>query len=203
MRIGDAARMLGTDAPTIRYYEEVGILPAPARQENRYRDYRDDDVRRIELVLALRRLDVSVDEIRALAGTCFDHRCATSTRQLLAVIDRRSADVHRQIDELQSLAGRFAELRRRLISEEKTIMTIETVRRPDRNEVSHASICDCGCSGSGCTCGCACCGSIPHAEHLTAVEVLAQLPETACDCGCCGPASSPDSARRSPSSAGL
>lgn len=194
MRIGDVARMLGTDAPTIRYYEEVGILPGPARQANRYRVYKDEDVRRIELVLALRRLDVPVDEIRALARTCIDHRCATGTQQLLAVIDRRWADVHRQIDALQSLAGRLTELRRRLTGEEMTTMTTETSRPLDRKEVSHTSICDCGCSGSGCTCGCACCGSIPHAEHLTAVEVLAQLPQTACDCGCCGPASSPDSA---------
>lgn len=46
MRIGEVARILGTAAPTIRYYEEVGILPAAARRENRYREYRDEDVRR-------------------------------------------------------------------------------------------------------------------------------------------------------------
>jgi len=90
MRIGEMARALGTDPPTIRYYEEVGILPAAERSENRYREYGDEDVRRIELVLALRRLDVPLGEIRTLAGTCFEHRCATGTQQLLAVIDRRS-----------------------------------------------------------------------------------------------------------------
>jgi len=42
MRAGEVARILGTDAPTIRYYEEVGILPAAARRENRYREYRDE-----------------------------------------------------------------------------------------------------------------------------------------------------------------
>ncbi len=54
MRIGEVARTLGTDPPTIRYYEGVGILPAAERSENRYREYGDEDVRRIELVLALR-----------------------------------------------------------------------------------------------------------------------------------------------------
>lgn len=188
MRIGQVASALGTDAPTIRYYEEVGILPAPARRENRYREYGDEDVRRIELVLALRRLDVPLDEIRALAGTCFDHRCAASTEQLLEVIDRRSAQVHRQIEELQGLAGRFAKLRQRLTINGSTTMAIDTTSEhaTPRGDAPHASLCDCGCAGSGCNCGCGCCGGAEHDQHQTAVEILAQTPTTACDCGCCG-----------------
>ncbi len=64
MRIGELARTLGTDPPTIRYYEEIGILPAPQRSENRYREYGDEDVRRLGVVFALRHLDVPIDEIR-------------------------------------------------------------------------------------------------------------------------------------------
>ncbi len=188
MRIGEMARSLGTDPPTIRYYEEVGILPAAERSENRYREYGDEDVRRIELVLALRRLDVPLGEIRALAGTCFEHRCATGTQQLLAVIDRRSGQVLKQIEALRGLADRFADLRRRLSNEGSTTMAIDTAREQTTypEQTTHSAICDCGCAGSGCSCGCACCGTAEHAEHETAVEVLAQVPQTACDCGCCG-----------------
>ncbi len=189
MHIGTVARKLGTDPPTIRYYEEAGVLPRPARGANRYREYRDADVRRIELVLALRRLDVPLHEIRTLAGTCFDHRCATNTERLLDVVDRRSRQVHEQIDELHRLADRFAELRRRLSTDRRTSeMTIDardtqTTQGEQRTEMLS---CDCGCVGSGCTCGCTCCGAAGHAEHESTVEVLAQVPETACDCGCCG-----------------
>lgn len=188
MRIGEVARTLGTDPPTIRYYEDAGILPAPRRRENRYRDYQDHDVRRIELVLALRRLDVPLDEIRSLAGTCFDHRCATGTQQLLEVIDRRSAQVHRQIDELGRLESQFADLRRRLTSKGDPTMAIDTARgqTTQRQHLTHADACDCGCLGSGCTCGCACCGLAEHAEHQSAIEILAQAPQANCDCGCCG-----------------
>lgn len=163
-------------------------MPAPERRENRYREYRDQDVRRIELVLALRRLDVPLDEIRTLAGTCFDHRCATSTERLMDVIDRRSGQVHRQIEELRSLADRFAELRRRLSSKGGTSMAMDTVRgqTTHREQAGGAATCDCGCVGSACNCGCSCCGLAEHAEHQNAVEVLALAPQTACDCGCCG-----------------
>lgn len=190
MRIGEAARALGTDPPTIRYYEAVGILPTPGRSENRYREYADKDVRRIELVLALRRLDVPLDDIRTLVGTCFDHRCATSTQQLLEIIDRRSGQVHRQIEELRILADRFADLRRRLrlSSQGETTMAIDTGREqmPPGEQRIIAATCNCGCLSSDCDCGCACCGMTEHAEHQSAVEVLAQPPQVACDCGCCG-----------------
>ncbi len=144
-------------------------------------------MRRLELVLALRRLDVPLDEIRALAGSCFDHRCAAGTRHLLAVIERRSRQVKQQIEELRDLAERFAELRRQLTNEESTTMAVENpvdpAGRPEQQ--TPTAICDCGCTGSGCSCGCGCCGGEEHADHLTAVKVLARPPETACDCGCC------------------
>lgn len=186
MRIGEVARRLGTDPPTIRYYEEAGVLPTVKRGANRYREYGDEDVRRLELVLALRRLDVPLSEIRALAGTCFDHRCATGTQRLLEVIERRSEQVHRQIDELRRLADRFKELRHQLSNEGRTMMAVETPAEQTEQRDQRTVLCECGCSGSGCTCGCACCGPADHAGHLTAVEVLAKTHETACDCGCCG-----------------
>jgi len=39
MRIGILAEQLGTTAPAIRFYERRGLLPAPGRSENRYREY--------------------------------------------------------------------------------------------------------------------------------------------------------------------
>jgi DNA-binding transcriptional MerR regulator len=189
MRIGELARRVGTDPPIIRYYEEVGLLPAPKRAANRYRAYGDTDVRRLELVLALRRLDVPVDEIGALAGSCFDHRCAAGSERLLEVIERRNEQVERQIEELRALADRFAELRRQLRNQGSTTMVVqsptELASRGEEQE-TRSALCDCGCTGSGCTCGCGCCLAQDHTDHLTAVEVLAQEPVTACDCGCCG-----------------
>lgn len=188
VRIGEIARAAGTDAPTIRYYEATGILPRPERTPNSYRDYGEEDLRRIKLVVALRRLGVAIDEIRSLSSTCLDHRCATTTRELLAIIDRRSREVHEQIEDLRGLADRFAELRRHLTSGRRTAMSLDVERAPARDVRVVETACDCGCSGSGCACGCACCGLAEqktHGEHERVLEVLSQAPENTCDCGCC------------------
>lgn len=182
MRISQLAERLGTAPATIRFYEEAGILPPASRAENRYRQYGEDDLRRVQLVLALRRLDVPLDEIRHLARSCFEHRCAHGTRQLLAVVDRRSAEIHGQIRELQSLADRFAELKRRLMNEGGQTMTMIQ----DSDLWTKDVACECGCAGSGCTCGCSCClPSVEHDDHAGVVEVLAQSPSSSCACGCC------------------
>ncbi len=191
MRISTLARQTGTTPHAIRFYEREGILPFPDRTANRYREYDGQDIRRLELVLALRRLDVPLHEIRSLAGSCFDHRCATSTRQLLEVVDRRSIEVHRQMDELRELAARFAELRRLLAGdhEQRRSMMIELETQNTVEQAARAphADCDCGCAGSGCTCGCECClPSGTHDQHRQALEVLAQPAEEACGCGCCG-----------------
>lgn len=188
MRISDVARALGADPATIRYYEAAGILPPPRRAANGYRDYRTEDVHRIELVLALRRLRVPLDDIRSLVGTCFDHRCPTSTRRLVEVIDRRSAQVDRQMEALRRLADRYADLRRRLTNEGSTSMVIEHEITPaiQSGDPSNPSTCDCGCTGSTCDCGCACCVAGNHVDHQRAVEILAEPPRGECSCGCCG-----------------
>ena len=44
LKIGDVARLSGLPTKTIRYYESVGLLPAPQRADNGYRIYADDAV---------------------------------------------------------------------------------------------------------------------------------------------------------------
>lgn len=191
MRIGTLARQAGTTAHAIRFYEREGILPSPVRAANRYREYDEQDSRRLQLVVALRRLDVPLDEIRRLAGSCFDHRCLNSTRQLVELVERRSTDVDRQIAELEALAARLAELKKLLADDQRwrTSMTTDIETKGAVEErvrpTPHAE-CDCGCAGSGCDCGCACCLPVArHDRHRAALEVLAQPEMEACGCGCC------------------
>lgn len=191
MRISKLARQTGTTPHAIRFYEREGILPFPDRAANRYREYDEQDIRRLELVLALRRLGVPLREIRSLAGSCFDHRCATSNRQLLDAVDRRSIEVHRQMDELRELAARFAQMKRLLAGDDEqrrsAMIELETEDAAEQAGRTLHADCDCGCAGSGCTCGCECClSSGTHEQHRQALEVLAQPAEEACGCGCCG-----------------
>ena len=67
-RIGDVAALVGTTPRTIRYYEEIGLLQAPLRQEKgSHRTYGEADVSRLRELLRLRDLlGISLDELRSL-----------------------------------------------------------------------------------------------------------------------------------------
>ena len=69
MRIGDVAREVGTTPRTIRYYEEIGLLPeAQGRAPGGHRVYEAADVERLRELLRLKDLlGVSLDELRELA----------------------------------------------------------------------------------------------------------------------------------------
>ncbi|MDQ3691949.1 MAG: MerR family transcriptional regulator [Chloroflexota bacterium] len=58
MRIGSLARRLGISPHAIRFYESRGLLPAPGRGSNRYRDYTDADAERLRFLIGLRQLDI-------------------------------------------------------------------------------------------------------------------------------------------------
>jgi MerR family mercuric resistance operon transcriptional regulator len=58
------ARRAGCNLETIRYYEKIGIMPEPARTEAGHRIYHDPDQRRLTLVLRLRDLGFSIEELR-------------------------------------------------------------------------------------------------------------------------------------------
>jgi DNA-binding transcriptional MerR regulator len=67
-RIGEVAELVGTTPRTIRYYEEVGLLPAPPTHEKgRHRTYGEGDVARLQELIRLRDLlGVSLEELKTL-----------------------------------------------------------------------------------------------------------------------------------------
>src|SRR5919198_5793419 len=67
-RIGEVAALVGTTPRTIRYYEEVGLLPAPLTHEKgRHRTYGEGDVARLQELIRLRDLlGVSLEELKTL-----------------------------------------------------------------------------------------------------------------------------------------
>ena len=69
LRIGEVAQLTGTTPRTIRYYEEIGLLPASgARESGRHRLYTEADVERLRELLRLRDLlGVSLEELKELA----------------------------------------------------------------------------------------------------------------------------------------
>ncbi|GAC1563208.1 MAG: helix-turn-helix domain-containing protein [Beijerinckiaceae bacterium] len=64
--IGEAARGSGVRVPTIRYYEQIGLVPAPPRTEGNRRHYDDSDLRRLTFIRHARELGFEIDAIRTL-----------------------------------------------------------------------------------------------------------------------------------------
>ncbi len=101
MKIQELAQTTGVSARTIRYYEEIGLLPHPARGENNYRRYGERDVERLRLVAGARRLDLSLEEIREILALR-DHREAPC-RVLLERLEHKADEIAERIRELQRL----------------------------------------------------------------------------------------------------
>lgn len=68
LRIGDVARLVGTTPRTIRYYEEIGLLPeAEGRPSGQHRIYTQEEVERLREVMRLKHLlGVTLDELKTL-----------------------------------------------------------------------------------------------------------------------------------------
>lgn len=64
--IGEVAELVGMKVATIRYYEEIGLLPHPLRTGSNRRTYNEDDVRRLKFVRHARALGFDIDAIRQL-----------------------------------------------------------------------------------------------------------------------------------------
>lgn len=109
MRIGELARELGVTTKALRFYEERGLLPRPARVANGYREFGADDVARLRVLIGLRRLDVPLAEAAELANLCADGQCDRVAEGVRSAIAARRAQIaHRSAE----LAGLDAELTR-------------------------------------------------------------------------------------------
>lgn len=69
MRIGEVAKLAGTTPRTIRYYEEIGLLPSgDGREPGSHRSYREDDVERLRELMRLKELlGISLEDLKRLA----------------------------------------------------------------------------------------------------------------------------------------
>ncbi len=103
MRIGEIAGVAGLSTSAIRYYEKVGLLAAPSRSRSGYREYSDEDVRRVRLIAQARMLSLPLDEVRQLIAFAMDGKCGPLRSELRTALENRAADTRRQIRELKSL----------------------------------------------------------------------------------------------------
>jgi DNA-binding transcriptional MerR regulator len=183
LTVGQLARATGIPAKTIRYYEQVGVLPVPRRSGAGYRHYSRHDVHRLLFIRRARALGLSLANLKALTAELDSGECLTMRPRLYELMTEQLRTVQQQIAEFQVLERQLAQVLERL---QTTVPT------------SHAN-------------GCQCLGSEtseeqePHpvsiprkgeAMSTSTLEPLTMLPPSAlsetasdesCGCGCgCG-----------------
>jgi DNA-binding transcriptional MerR regulator len=101
LAIGSLARETGCSVPTIRYYEEIGLLPQARRRGGGHRVYDDADRRRLTFLRRCRDFGFSIKQVRelvALAG-CGDRDCTEARDLAQGHLD----EVRRKLKELRAL----------------------------------------------------------------------------------------------------
>ena len=131
LRIGELAKLTGTTPRTIRYYEEIGLLPAAAKREaGTHRTYGPEHLERMREILRLKDLlGVSLDELRTLVAAQtrrgklrreWDEGIEDPVRrrelldEALELVDTQLTLVRRRLDEVKELEAELAERRKRI-----------------------------------------------------------------------------------------
>lgn len=109
MKIGELARLTGCQAETIRFYEQKGLLPAPARADNNYRRYGEAHVERLHFIRRCRSLGMSLDEVQVLLG--YQDRPDRPCDGVNELVDRHIGAIARRMAELQALHAELSRLR--------------------------------------------------------------------------------------------
>jgi len=118
LKIGTVANRTSTNTPTIRYYEEIGLLPRASRRDGGQRSYGDEDVRRLTFIRRCRDFGFSIDQVRSLVALVQDRE--------------------RSCMEARDLAQTHLEVVRTKLSELKAL---------ERTIASFVESCDASCAG--------------------------------------------------------
>lgn len=105
LKIGALAKATATNAPTIRYYEEIGIMPE-ARRSGAHRFYDESDVKRLTFIRRCREFGFSIDDVRALVALSTDTRRNCMEARDLA--QEHLAQVRAKLQELRTLERSIA-----------------------------------------------------------------------------------------------
>jgi len=111
MNIGQVAERTGVPPKTIRYYEEIELIAAPARGANGYRSYTEEAVHTLRFVASARNLGFTVEQCRALLALYRDKGRASA--DVKHVAEEHMAAIDRKIEELGAMRKVLATLAQR------------------------------------------------------------------------------------------
>lgn len=111
LTIGELARSVGVSTRTVRYYEEIGILPVPDRSDAGTRTYQPVWKFYLEGALTLKDLGFTLDEIRTVGQIAFGAKLSKKEHTAaLGLLDAKLADLRRRLHIMEVIRDRVAEV---------------------------------------------------------------------------------------------
>lgn len=107
LQIGEVADRIGLSLRTIRYYEEVGLAVPSARSEGGFRLYTDDDVERLRVIMQMKPLGFSLEEMRELLQALDDGGPAERLAHYRAAAAERVETLRVQLTTAEAFAARL------------------------------------------------------------------------------------------------
>lgn len=109
MRIGELAKQSDCDVETVRFYEREGLLAAPAREANGYRQYTTLHLVQLKFIRHCRSLGMGLPEVRALLS--FQANPESACEKINQLIDGQIKRIHTQVESLRLLEQQLHALR--------------------------------------------------------------------------------------------
>ena len=110
VKIGELAKTTAIPVETIRYYEKIGLLPEPDRDNSGYRSYRNAHLNRLLFIKRCRNLDMAQDEIRKLIHLA--EQPEADCREVNALLAQHLVHVRERLKELASLEQTLVNLQK-------------------------------------------------------------------------------------------
>jgi arsenate reductase (thioredoxin) len=108
MKVSELAERAGIAPSAVRWYESAGVIPPAPRQPNGYREYAEEDLTRLRLIVSLRRLGLGPGDAGRMARLCLER--GDVDRDLTPLIADQRAAIARQRDDLDRLDGELIDL---------------------------------------------------------------------------------------------
>jgi DNA-binding transcriptional MerR regulator len=114
-QIGELANLVDMSRRTIRYYEEIGLLNPIKRIERGKRVYTDKDVKRLQFIMRLKHLGLTLSEINEMENIYQIHRTNKKVLpRLLERLDNRVSKIDERIGHLIKLKTDILEYRNKI-----------------------------------------------------------------------------------------
>lgn len=111
LNIGQVAKEVGLPAKTIRYYEEAGIFKPLKREDNQYRVFSNEDIRRLRLIKEIRLLGIPLKEVKEIVGRCTEKGCKDAEEYVETQLPQYISSIDKKIEELKALKKQLALIR--------------------------------------------------------------------------------------------